>query len=67
MESFLPYYFTHSVRFDGDKDKAKEHFESGFRKTFSKLRERLDRRYPLTVYYAFKQDDEETGSSDEEG
>jgi putative DNA methylase len=53
--------------FDGDKDKAKEHFESGFRKTFSKLRERLDRRYPLTVYYAFKQDDEETGSSDEEG
>lgn len=51
--------------FDGDKDKAKEHFESGFRKTFSKLRDRLDGRYPLTVYYAFKQDDEETGSGDE--
>jgi putative DNA methylase len=48
--------------FEGDKDKAKEHFEAGFRKAFSALREKSDPRYPLTVYYAFKQDDE-----DEEG
>jgi len=54
-------------RFAGDREKAKEHFESGFRQTFSKLRERLDPRYPLTVYYAFKQnDDEDTGDEDSE-
>ena len=53
--------------FGGDKDKAKEHFESGFRQTFSKLRDRLDPRFPLTVYYAFKQDDEESGGGDNDG
>jgi putative DNA methylase len=51
-------------RFDGDRDKAKEHFESGFRHAFSKLLSRLDHRFPLTVYYAFKQNDEEEDSSD---
>jgi len=50
-------------RFDGDKEKAKEHFESGFRRAFSGLRDRLDPRFPLTVYYAFKQDDEEAGGN----
>lgn len=53
-------------RFDGDKEKAKEHFESGFRRTFTHLRERLDPHSPLTVYYAFKQEDEESGGDDEE-
>jgi putative DNA methylase len=53
-------------RFDGDKEKAKEHFESGFRHAFSKLRDRLDSRFPLTVYYAFKQEDEEKGSGDDD-
>jgi putative DNA methylase len=52
-------------RFDGDKEKAKEHFESGFRHAFSKLRDRLDPRFPLTVYYAFKQEDEESAPADE--
>jgi putative DNA methylase len=51
-------------RFDGDKEKAKEHFESGFRKAFSALREKMDPRFPLTVYYAFKQEDEESGDED---
>jgi putative DNA methylase len=45
-------------RFDGDKTKAKVHFESGFKETFAQLRKRLDQRFPLTVYYAFKQEDE---------
>ena len=59
-------------RFDGNKQKAKEHFESGFRKAFTTLREKTDPRFPLTVYYAFKQEDEEAGSDednngDEEG
>jgi putative DNA methylase len=52
-------------RFDGDKDKAKGHFEDGFRKAFGLLRERLDPRFPLTVYYAFKQDDENGDDGDD--
>jgi putative DNA methylase len=54
-------------RFDGDKNKAREHFESGFRKAFTALREKMDPRLPLTVYYAFKQDDEESGGDGAEG
>lgn len=54
-------------RFDGDKEKAKEHFESGFRKAFTALREKMDSRFPLTVYYAFKQDDEESDSAENDG
>ncbi len=53
------------VRFNGDRAKAKEHFEAGFRSAFTHLIERLDPRSPLTVYYAFKQNDEE-GNDDEE-
>lgn len=53
-------------RFGGDKHEAKEHFESGFRKAFAALREKMDPRFPLTVYYAFKQDDEDSGADEEE-
>ncbi|MGE5571724.1 MAG: DUF1156 domain-containing protein [Bacteroidota bacterium] len=53
-------------RFGGDKHKARDHFESGFRKAFAVLREKMDPRFPLTVYYAFKQDDEESGADEEE-
>jgi putative DNA methylase len=52
-------------RFDGDKERAKQHFEAGFRSTFTGLRDRLDPHYPLTVYYAFKQEDEEEKADDE--
>lgn len=45
-------------RFDGDKEKAREHFETGFRRAFSNLQEKMDSNYPLTIYYAFKQEDE---------
>ena len=48
-------------RFNGDKEKAKQHFESGFRKAFTSLREKMDPRFPLTIYYAFRQEDEESG------
>lgn len=51
-------------RFGGDKRKAKEHFEEGFRKAFARLRDKMDPRFPLTVYYAFKQDDEETAGAE---
>ena len=53
-------------RFDGDKRKAKEHFEAGFRRAFAALRGKMDPRFPLTVYYAFKQDDVESGADEEE-
>ena len=54
-------------RFEGDKEKAREHFESGFRRAFSALRDKMDPRFPLTVYYAFKQDDEGSGAADDKG
>ncbi len=54
-------------RFDGDKTRAREHFESGFRKAFTALRDKMDPRFPLTIYYAFKQDDEQSGANDSEG
>jgi len=51
-------------RFDGSRTKAKEHFEEGFRRAFTHLRERMDPRFPLSVYYAFKQSDEEEETVD---
>lgn len=50
-------------RFGGDAARAKEHFESGFRRAFAALHKRMDLRFPLTVYYAFKQNDEEGDTS----
>lgn len=61
----IPELTASPERFEGDKNKAREHFESGFRKAFVALREKIDRRFPLTVYYAFKQDDEESGPEEE--
>jgi putative DNA methylase len=62
----MPELTASPERFDGDKEKAKDHFESGFRRAFTGLRERLDPRFPLTVYYAFKQEDEEDSSGGED-
>ncbi len=53
-------------RFSGDPQRAKEHFESGFRRSFTTLRETMDPRFPLTVYYAFKQDDDDEGEGTED-
>jgi putative DNA methylase len=53
-------------RFGGDKHAAKRHFEDGFRRAFAALREKMDLRFPLTVYYAFKQEDEESNADVEE-
>lgn len=61
----MPELTASPERFDGDKSRAKEHFESGFRRTFTLLRERLDARFPLTVYYAFKQSDQEVDDNDD--
>lgn len=63
----LPELTASPSRFDGDRLRAKEHFESGFRKAFTGLRDKLDSRIPLTVYYAFKQEDEEDSGGDDDG
>ncbi len=42
-------------RFGGDKGKAEGFFEAGLRQVFDRLHEAQDQRFPLTVYYAFKQ------------
>ncbi len=47
-------------RFEGDMQKASLHFEEGFRKAFSSLMPKLDMRFPVTIYYAFKQGESET-------
>lgn len=62
----LPELTAAPERFGGNKEKAKHHFESGFRSAFSALRTNMDPSFPLTVYYAFKQDDEEGDSDDAE-
>lgn len=54
----LPELIASPDRFGGSKEGAREHFESGFRRAFSSLRQVMDERFPLTVYYAFKQEDE---------
>ena len=50
--------------FDGNREDARDHFESGFRKTFTTLREKMDSRFPMSVYYAFKQEDEQSGGDE---
>ncbi|WNC52587.1 MULTISPECIES: DUF1156 domain-containing protein [unclassified Thermosynechococcus] len=42
----------------GTKQKAKEFFEEGFGKTFERLNKVVHSDYPLTVYYAFKQEED---------
>ncbi len=46
-------------RFGGSKQKAKDFFEAGLYKTFQRMREMAHDGYPLTVYYAFKQQETE--------
>jgi len=60
-----PELIASADRFGGRKDAARSHFEAGFRRAFTALGERLDARFPLTVYYAFKQDDESTANVEE--
>lgn len=46
-------------RFEGGQDEANEHFESGFRQVFSRILKSHHPDIPLTVFYAYKQEDEE--------
>jgi putative DNA methylase len=49
----------------GSKEAAKDHFEEGFKTAFKNFKEGLDPRFPLTVYYAFKQDEAEESDEDD--
>jgi putative DNA methylase len=50
-------------RHDGDKRKAQEFFETGLGKAFARMHEAHAPDYPLTVYYAFKQQEDDAGSA----
>ena len=47
-------------RCNDDKQKAKEFFENGLNKAFIRMRKMASNKYPLTIYYAFKQTETET-------
>nr|MDJ0574204.1 hypothetical protein [Xenococcaceae cyanobacterium MO_234.B1] len=49
-------------RFGGNKQKAKEFFETGLNKAFERMRKMADKNYPLTIYYAFKQTESDKNS-----
>ena len=51
-------------RFDGSKEKAKEFFENGMTKSFQQIYKSSIDSIPVTIYYAFKQNELET---DDEG
>lgn len=51
-------------RHGGDAQKAKAHFENGFRDAFTGMKGALDPRFPLTVYYAMKQSEDTTSGGD---
>lgn len=46
-------------RFRGEKTKAEEHFLTGLSKAFRLMRAGAHPDYPLTIYYAFKQSEED--------
>ncbi len=52
-------------RFGRDKSKAEEHFLSGMRKAFRLMNEHSRQNYPTTIFYAFKQSEEEQDDEEE--
>lgn len=53
-------------RFDGSRERAEKHFEEGFSRTFARIASEQHADTPLTVFYAFKQS-EEDGDTDGSG
>jgi putative DNA methylase len=55
-------------RHEGSNDKARAFFEEGLGKSFLLLRDQNNEDFPLTVYYAFKQaEEDEKGEDGDEG
>jgi putative DNA methylase len=50
---------ANAYRFRGDRSAADRHFETGFVQTFSSIRKGADAEVPMTVFYAFKQAEED--------
>jgi len=48
-----------SYRFDGDKEKAKDHFSQNIKKTFLLMKKYMDKKYPVAIFYAYKQSETE--------
>ena len=48
-----------AYRFGGDPHSAEKHFEGSLKKAFDLIRQHASNDYPLTVYYAFKQQEDE--------
>lgn len=46
-------------RFEGSEQKAKEFFEEGIKQAFSRMRAVSHDSYPVTIFYAFKQQEED--------
>ena len=46
-------------RYDGDRDKAEESFLSGLGSSFSLMKKMVDSGYPTSIFYAYKQSEEE--------
>lgn len=53
-----------AARFDGDKVKAENYFEKGMFDFFTLLKERISVDFPVTLYYAFKQEEEDVEDED---
>lgn len=48
-----------TYRFDGNAQKAGKYFENGLRNAFEEFRKIQNNDYPITVYYAFKQSEDD--------
>ncbi len=51
-------------RFSGDKERAKRFFEDGFKAAFARMKSVHHPDFPLAVFYAFKQAEEDTDVDD---
>ena len=51
-------------RFGGDRQKADEFFENGLRKVFQNMRHSIQNEIPSTIYYAFKQTENDDEDND---
>jgi putative DNA methylase len=49
----------------GGQDEARAFFENGMGRVFARMREVTDERFPTTIYYAFKQAEQDDDSNDE--
>ena len=52
-------------RHDGSSELAREHFRNGFNHTFNHLKSIVNPNFPMTVYYAFKQEEEDNEDGDQ--